>query len=930
MPRVEGRRVAWLSFMALTAVVFAEAYTAPDTLTYRLTIRDFLPSHCLAETEYLALYEYYDHNGYSRYKGMRDYVYVDYADAAIPDAWFADNLTQAMDFAPGDGPGGSSSSSIPVNHYCPYWTQGMSNGTIKSHPDFEAAFRSKVSGASKCYKGGAYLGSCSGVTSVIKPTLEIATSGLPKVVYCNSTYNSRCGKSQSDGNYTTSRQQYFSAWYNDDPVYNKRVGIKIDLEQQSSGLYEYSSGSFYPLRKFDNARDEGLYTDGLEVLEENYPDPNRAPVWPNSLLSGNHFWFTTEFHTYFEYSGDEEFKFLGDDDFWVFINEKPAIDLGGTHPPADDSIVLSDYADENHLNLTVGEVYALSIFHAERHTSASNFNVYTSISESCNVARPGTSSVTFNLLDAASDDDVAFSDGVVRDAESGVVQLTSAESTSPGVSTWLFTPQAQNVGAGFVVTFSFRVLNEAAAEGLAFVATRRPEGLDDMPIATGAGLGHRFMTHAVAVSIDLCNDRADGDACEAQEIRLQYPDSPEGSNADLNGTTRVFDGVQRSLRYSNETHTVSIEYLQRPDWLEVYLDDSLYLRRTGFDLEAIIGGRDAYIGLTSATGDASATLEILNFTLATIDVEPSETDAGTLIPDAETLDVLGDGEDAAGFTIQTRDLCGNVVQNGGYGGYMKAWYIPVRAVDEMLDSNETRRVLDDEADNETEWIMYTDERVEASIVDNEDGSYTALLSSTAEDLYALYACFGPDCAYNWTTMEPMDSTSFYSHVDFAVRVNALTPAPTRSPVEFVSTAEDDSNVVMYSAVGGGVTGFLLIMSMALLFIFRRRWQRDKAFIEEGKLYNLERAVEYDPNDEYTVVTRMVMDTSADLQRERAMRAVRDGTGDIATLESQNEELQEQIRMAKQRKQLDAFKGSRVSRFLGKPKTARKVFSPETL
>ncbi|GBG35240.1 Hypothetical Protein FCC1311_114632, partial [Hondaea fermentalgiana] len=420
-------------------------------------------------------------------------------------------------------------------------------------------------------------------------------------------------------------------------------------------------------------------------------------------------------------------------------------------------------------------------------------------------------------LDAIADDQVALSQGVVRDVDANVVQLTSAASTGPGVSTWLFTPQAQNVGAGFVATFSFRVVDEAPIEGLAFVATRRPDGLDDIPTSTGSGLGYRFMTHTVAVAIDMCADRGDGDACEDQEIRLHYPDSPDGSNADMAGTKRVYDGVQRSLRYSNEVHTVSIEYLQRPDWIEVYLDDSLYLRKTGFDLEEVLGGRNAYIGLMSATGDVPATLEILNFTLETIEVEPSQTDAGTLTPDAETLDVVGDGEDAAGFTIQTRDLCGNVVQNGGYADYMKAWYVPVRTLDSVLDLNETRRVLEDSVDNETEWILYPDERVEATIVDNEDGSYTALLSSSDVDVYALYACFGPDCAYNWTSMEAMESSSFYSHVDFAVRVNALTPSPTRSPVDFVASANDDSNVLLYSAVGGGVAGFFLMLSMVLLF-----------------------------------------------------------------------------------------------------------------
>ncbi|GBG30213.1 Protein psiR [Hondaea fermentalgiana] len=399
------------------AVALMATIVQGNTLTYRLTLRDFLPAHCIPETEYVELYEYLDASSVSRYMGMRDSVATLYPGTAIPDDWYANDLGKAMDLSTDDGPTSwdpkPDFSSIQVNHYCPYWTQGLWNGTIKSHPDFEAAEKSKVSGLTNCTKGGQNFGTCNDLSNLIKSELEIATSGLPKVVYYNSTYNSRCG-CHVDGLCTTSRQQYFSSWYNDDPTFNKRVGQKLVLTfNEAKSLYGYASSSFFPLDKFDAARDEGLYTDGPAVYEENYPDPKRAHTWPNSFrdTGRHHFWFTTEFHTYFEYSGNEAFNFTGDDDFWVFINEKLAIDLGGTHGSTKDNITLAEYAGPEYLNLTIGEIYPLSFFHAERHTDASNFNIYTSISESCNVARPGTSSVAFSLLDAIADDQVALSQG---------------------------------------------------------------------------------------------------------------------------------------------------------------------------------------------------------------------------------------------------------------------------------------------------------------------------------------------------------------------------------------------------------------------------------------------------------------------------------------------------------------------------------------
>lgn len=93
--------------------------------------------------------------------------------------------------------------------------------------------------------------------------------------------------------------------------------------------------------------------------------------------ASRNFHFTTELHTKFQYKGGETFSFTGDDDLWVFIHGHLAIDLGGLHPARSAQIDLDQAASE--LGIEKGGVYALELFHAERHTSASNFRVDTNL-----------------------------------------------------------------------------------------------------------------------------------------------------------------------------------------------------------------------------------------------------------------------------------------------------------------------------------------------------------------------------------------------------------------------------------------------------------------------------------------------------------------------------------------------------------------------
>lgn len=227
----------------------------------------------------------------------------------------------------------------------------------------------------------------------------------------------------------------FAQWFNDDATVNTTVPGTLELTAIGGNQFQFSSSDGETVYD-DLAEGEGTVLDSGFFPLEDQPRTKVCNIWPywiaentdcdaeddespweqwdpalNDGTGGRvspvtgierNFYFTSEVRYLFRFVGGERLSFYGDDDVFVFINGRIALDLGAPHERLAGEVVLPAAAAgptgtatwtisaidpvtgdtpevgrgmSAPLGLEEGKIYEIAVFHADRHPRESNYQL---------------------------------------------------------------------------------------------------------------------------------------------------------------------------------------------------------------------------------------------------------------------------------------------------------------------------------------------------------------------------------------------------------------------------------------------------------------------------------------------------------------------------------------------------------------------------
>lgn len=174
----------------------------------------------------------------------------------------------------------------------------------------------------------------------------------------------------------------FATWYHDSPNNKVILGKFLRLAAVAPvGTYRFDSTADPPYNLPNVNCGNAVPTQTCQAYGGFFPINGLG--FGNQVI-GKNYSFTSEVRFPFTYSGGEVLSFVGDDDLWVWIGGRKVVDIGNPHVPATGTVTLNLGGSVSvpasatavpPITLTVGQTYEISVFHAERNSTGSNYRL---------------------------------------------------------------------------------------------------------------------------------------------------------------------------------------------------------------------------------------------------------------------------------------------------------------------------------------------------------------------------------------------------------------------------------------------------------------------------------------------------------------------------------------------------------------------------